>query len=296
MQEAYRLPRCKCLLCWGGGRPSQVWGGYPSHVWGVPIPCLGGTHPRSGGGTPSQVWGVPHPKSGGYPIPGLGGYPIQTWDRVPPSPARPEMGYPYPLARPGMGYPPARPGMGYPPPWPDLGWGTPHPWPDLGWGTPPLPRPGMGYPPPARPEMGYPPTSADRHTDSCQNITFPRTTYAGGNNPSSFLLKLFQTHPCKFRLKILSGKSWIEFQVVWQITLVLQSFMCLEVLRRIIKLNTQKIRSIFPCFTPISFIFKSQPRMSKFLRFFIFWIIVAAHLNDGLKIPSLILARKFESK
>ena len=122
-------------------------------------------YPISGlGGTPSQVQGVPHPRSGGYPVPGWGG------------PCARSRGYP---SRPGMGYPlgqtwdgvtPARPGMGYPPP--DLGWGTPlarpgmryPPWPDLGWGTTPWPG------------WGTPPASVDRHTDSCQNITFPRTT------------------------------------------------------------------------------------------------------------------------
>ena len=107
---------------------------------GDPIPCLGGT--------PSHV-------RGGYPIPGLEGViPSQVWG-VPRS-----RGREYPshvqggLSRPGMGYPPlplARPGMGYPPRPEILRWGT-----------------------------SLPPASVDRYTDWCQNITFPRTTYADG--------------------------------------------------------------------------------------------------------------------
>ena len=60
-----------------------------------------------------------------------------------------------------MGTPLPGPGMGYPPP----------PYLDLGWGTP-LPRPEMGYPP--HPKV-------NRQTFPSINITFPRTTYAGGN-------------------------------------------------------------------------------------------------------------------
>ena len=53
--------------------------------------------------------------------------------------------------------------------------------PSLTWdGVPP--RPGMGYPPQPDLRWGTPPASVDRHTDSCQNITFPRTMYVGGNN------------------------------------------------------------------------------------------------------------------
>ena len=78
--------------------------------------------------------------------------------------------------------------------------------PDLGWGTPPTIRPGMGYPtiqtwdgvpphqtwngvtlPPSRPGMGYPPQPmVNRQTFPSINITFPRTTYAGGNNCKSW--------------------------------------------------------------------------------------------------------------
>ena len=152
-----------------------------------PVPCPGGggylfpslggggTHPQVQGGTLSQVQGAPHTRSeggwgtpsqvvgGGYPIPGLGrGYPI------------PGHGGGYPIPSLGRGVPHPRSRGTYPIP----GWGEGVPHQDLGWGTPPA-RPGMGYPP--RPEMGSPPASVDRHTDWCQNITFPRTTYAGGN-------------------------------------------------------------------------------------------------------------------
>ena len=125
----------------------------------------------SGGVPPSHVRGgtLSHVGGGGYPVPCLGGYPI-------PCPG----GIPHPRSGGGT---PSHVGGGYPPN------------PDLGWGTPPRPRPGMGYPP--RPDLGWstpprpeilrwgtppPPASVDRYTDWCQNITFPRTTYAGGNN------------------------------------------------------------------------------------------------------------------
>ena len=81
-------------------------------------------------------------------------------------------------------------------------------------GTPPGGVPGPGYPPGGYPETprgvprpGYPPLShgilgnvakhygiwvpppvdrqIDGWTDTCQNITFPRTTYAGGKNSGS---------------------------------------------------------------------------------------------------------------
>ena len=88
--------------------------------------------------------GVPSPRSGGwYLVPGLGDYP------VPGS----RGGYPIP----GLG--------GYPIPCPG---GVPHP--DLV----------GGYPP--EPEMGYPPRNVNRQTFPSINITFPRTTYAGGKN------------------------------------------------------------------------------------------------------------------
>ena len=86
-----------------------------------------------------------------------------------------------PLARvpPRPGYPPAR----IPP-----SQGTP-PWLDLA-GYPPLAGPGRV--PPWLPHgilgnvakhygIWVPPLWTDRRTDTCQNITFPRTMYAGGN-------------------------------------------------------------------------------------------------------------------
>ena len=143
-------------------------------------------HPRSG------RWVLPHPRSGGYyPIPGPGGTPSQVRGGVLPHPrlrgyppARPRMGYP--PARPGMGYPPARPGMGYPP----------------------LTRPGMGYVPLPQPDLRWgtpsPAASVDRNTDSCQNITFPRTTSAGGKNFGKKLVKkYFNVIDCRDRIEIL---------------------------------------------------------------------------------------------
>ena len=135
----------------GGGTQSQVRGG------GFPVPGLRGVPDPRSGGTWSQVrGGVPGPMSGGgYPVPGPGGYPI------------PGRGYPVPGLGEGgtLGTPLSRPGMGAPP--------------SQTWDGVPLPpaRPGMGYPLPSH-------TSVDRHTDWCQNITFPRTTYAGGKNCS----------------------------------------------------------------------------------------------------------------
>ena len=100
-----------------------------------------------GGGTQSQVWGGTQSQVGGYSIPGPGGHPV-------PDPG----GGGYPLSRPGMGYPLCQT-------WDEV--------------PPPPARPAMGYLPP-------PPASVDRYTDRCQNITFPRTTYAGGNNVAHF--------------------------------------------------------------------------------------------------------------
>ena len=145
---------------------------------------------------------VPHPVlAGGYPIPGLGGgYPIQSW------PGR------YPIQSLLRGVPQ----------------GTPHP--DLGWGTPlcqldkvPLPsRPRMGMPPPVSwmgypppppgPGMGYlPPPMVNRQTFQSINITFPRTTYAGGKDKPipSVLLFLMQLSfvPCDVILKSRSSTN-----------------------------------------------------------------------------------------
>ena len=109
-------------------------------------------------------------------------------------------------SRPGMGYPPPEHGISPPPTWtwdgvPPVSWmGYPPGWDTLpptwtwdgvppssvSWMGTPLPEPGMGYPPvswmgiPPGPGMGYPPTNGEQ-TFSSINITFPRTTYAGGN-------------------------------------------------------------------------------------------------------------------
>ena len=168
-------------------------------------------HPVMVGGTPSRhVGGVPHPGhgGGGYPIQvmvgrgtpsshGGEGYPIQSWGGTPGIPHHPDLGWVTPhhpdLARGGtLGNPPTiQTWDGVPPNHPDLGWGTPHhpdlgwgtPHPDHGWGTPPQPsRPGMGYPPTQTwDEVPPPPPMVNRQTFPSINITFPRTTYAGGN-------------------------------------------------------------------------------------------------------------------
>ena len=117
----------------------------PRSGGGTPSHVLGGTPSHVWEGTPSQVWGGTPSQVRGYPIPSLG-------VPHPKSGGYPDLGLGPPLSRPGMGYPL---------------------WPDLGWGTPQTLDPEMGYPPP---------TSVDRYTDWCQNITFPRTTYAGGND------------------------------------------------------------------------------------------------------------------
>ena len=98
------------------------------------------------GGTPSQLDGVPpYWTRVGVPLSvGWGTPPIWNWDGVPPCQLD---GVP-PSAEPEMGYPPS------------AGWGTPSP------------GPGMEYPP--QPMV-------NRKTFPSINITFPRTTYAGGN-------------------------------------------------------------------------------------------------------------------
>ena len=123
----------------------------------------------SGWGYPIQSWmGVPHPMSGwGYPRVPPGVPPTFTWDGVPPISW---MGYPshldwdgVPHLDLGWEHPPPRPGMGYPP---SAGWGTPTWTGDRG--TPPV----VVW-------MGHPPKC--EQTDTCENSTFPRTSYAGGN-------------------------------------------------------------------------------------------------------------------
>ena len=55
------------------------------------------------------------------------------------------------------------------------------PVPNLG-GTPSRPGQGGTLGTPTRPGMGYTPTVVNRQTFPSTNITFPHTTYAGGNN------------------------------------------------------------------------------------------------------------------
>ena len=134
----------------------------PSAGWGIP-------HLDLGWGTPIHIWDrVPLISWMGYPHLDLGwGAPIKTWDGVLP-------------IQTWDGVPPSGLGMGYPLTWD----GFPHQ--DLGWGTP---HQLDGVPPPA---------SVDRHTDSCQNITFPRTSYAGGN----YSLAINMCALCVFRILI----------------------------------------------------------------------------------------------
>ena len=143
------------------------------------------------GGTPSS-----HDGGGGLPHPVMvGEYPIQLWW---------EGGYPIQSCGGYLRYPPpSRPGQGYPGYSPTIQtWdGVPPHHPDLGWGTPSPSRPGMGYPPtiqtwdgvpppptipPSRPGTGYPPPPTNgEQTFQSINITFPRTTYAGGKKPET---------------------------------------------------------------------------------------------------------------
>ena len=156
-QEAYRPRRIKYYSVGYPPPPRQgtppraglTGGGYPR--WGTPRPGLMGGVPK----VRYPPWGTPWPglmggtRGGVPPWPGLTGVP--------------EVGYP-----PLPGYPtPARSRQdGYP------RWGTPPPRPGL---TPP--GPGWGTPPRCGQTDGW--------TDTCQNITFPRTTYAVGNNHTS---------------------------------------------------------------------------------------------------------------
>ena len=171
---------------------------------GVPGPPLGGVpgprYPPPRGGTRTSV---PLPPGGTRTSVPPGGGEGGTQTSVPPPPPGGVPGPWYPPGGvPGPRYPPG----GYPNLGPPGGTRTSVPrgggYPDLG--TPPLgggtrtsvpPRGGSGYPPSCLMvfwEMlqsimgyGYPPPvdrQIDGWTDACQNITFPRTTYAGGNN------------------------------------------------------------------------------------------------------------------
>ena len=73
---------------------------------------------------------------------------------------------------------------------PTLTWlGYPHTWTWLNYHPPP-PHLDLAWVPPAWTWLRYPPAGpglgtllgVDRRTDACQNITFPRTTYAVGKN------------------------------------------------------------------------------------------------------------------
>ena len=125
----------------------------------------------AGGGTPSSHGGgVPPPSR-----PGQGGYPVTPhhpdlgWGNPPPS--RPGMGYPHPTIQTWDGYPlPSRPGMGYSP--------TIQTWDGV---PPPTIQTWDGVPPP--------PPMVNRQTFPRINITFLRTTYAGGKNRPDILFK-----------------------------------------------------------------------------------------------------------
>ena len=145
----------------GGGVPDQVPppGGVPG---GVPeqVPPRGSRYPHQG-----------YP--GGY----LTGYPPRGV-RVPPRGV--PGGVPDWVPPRGSGYPPGGYLTGYPP------GGSGYPPRGGGPGTPPLPHGilgnvakhyGIWVPPPVDRQI-------DGWTDACQNITFPRTTYAGGNKRS----------------------------------------------------------------------------------------------------------------
>ena len=169
--------------------PIQSWlgGGYTHPVWlGVPHPILTGVPPLSPDGvTPIQSWwggGYPHSGLNGvtgvppssldrgvypYPVP-MGGYPRGTlsagWGTLPFG----QMGYPLSA---GWGYPIGQMWY-YPPHRPDgypllAKWG--YPLPPAGWATP-LPHQPNGIPRPP-PKCGQ--------TDTCENSTFPRTSYTG---------------------------------------------------------------------------------------------------------------------
>ena len=148
--------------------------------------------------TARRVVSTPSVVLPGYPPPGGG-----TWPRYPPGgtwPGTPRGGVPDPGTPPGgtwPGYPPGGTWLGYPP-----GGGYLTRVPPGGVRVPPLlphgilgnvaKHYGIWVPPPVDRQI-------DGWTDACQNITFPRTTYAGGNkirvylhcaSPSSFASSL----------------------------------------------------------------------------------------------------------
>ena len=126
--------------------------------WGTPPVGVAPWPGLMGGGYPR--WGTPHR---GTPQPGLmGGY--LRWGTS-------GRGTPYPhqvwWGVPGVGY---CPWQGYPPP----SRGTLC---QVWWGVPKVGSPHWTW-------LGYPPRcgQTDWWTDTCQNITFPRTAYAVGKN------------------------------------------------------------------------------------------------------------------
>ena len=130
----------------------------------------------------------------GYPP--CRGTPLARSDRGYPRWGSPQLGYPLvgvpPIRVPPSQVPPAQNWLRYPPPGP--GWGTP-PHLDLAQVSP-SPGPGWGT---SRLDLArVSPLGVDRQndgwTDTCQNITFPRTTYAVGNNHSTAEWRWNATH------------------------------------------------------------------------------------------------------
>ena len=166
-QEAYRPPRSNNSFC------CHILADPPLRLDLTPPPAgpdppLAGPDPPWLDLTPPWTW----------PPPGWT-WPPRTWppwlDLTPPAGPDPPWTWPPPPPLAGPDPPPSPP-AGPDPPQLDL---TPPPSWDLtppGWTWPPLAGPD---PPLAGPDPACGQT--DWWTDTCQNITFPRTTYAGGN-------------------------------------------------------------------------------------------------------------------
>ena len=137
----------------------------------VGVPPLSKSRVRMGGGiTPSQV------STRGYPFPGrMGGTPSSPDGAVPPSQIRIEGGTP--SIRKNR----------VPPHWVPCCLRS-------GWGTPPHLEPAgvpsiwnlAGVPPISEWDLAGVLPHVDRHTDSSENITLPRTLYAHGNKYGRF--------------------------------------------------------------------------------------------------------------
>ena len=167
-QQGYPPPG----LMGGGG----TWGGVP--LWqGYPWPGPMGV-PKVGSSWPGVT--TPARPNGGRVIPKVGSNlaRVTPWQGTPPQPGPtgaggyPRWGTPWPGLRgvPKVGY---TPWQGYPPPFLTGGYqgGVP-----LSRGTPHLDLAEVTPPPPGVNRQ------TDGWTDTCQNITFPRTTYAVGKN------------------------------------------------------------------------------------------------------------------